>query len=516
MLSIAARKSVTTAAVFALCSAAHAEENYWTNGNGTNRWAEAGNWSLGRVPNSTDHAIIAWGPNSTSVIVDTFCQTGSFTNANNQTIISGNGYLRVWGTGHIAGGLFMYGTTPILETYGTTNLLGEIQLYKATFRTAPGANLIFEPNSTTTFVANGGGVNFEGGSVTNWGTWNVNSGSFGVGNFNDADPVTTIDNKISGRITLNANGGVFDPSAGNHNGGNSIFINRGVFEAIGGGNNPVEADIQYWVLDLGITRTRFNTGLDIKTPVNLDVNGRLDRGQWVAEDTSYLAFAGAGRSVTEIDDAASVYMHGPSATVYGIDQLTSIKGLLSIDGGKNLLMQPLAPLVMSGGMMRIGSGSSVTLWQSFTQTTGVIYRTVATAADMQSPALSVTGVANVHATAQVNFLDPSLPTINSLTKIVSAQQGIGGAFAGVSMNGPVNTFPRAHYTSNDAYIRVGPACEGDLNGDGAVNTGDLVMFLGQFGSQRPAMFDGADFNGDTVVSTPDLTMFLGRFGIVCL
>lgn len=61
------------------------------------------------------------------------------------------------------------------------------------------------------------------------------------------------------------------------------------------------------------------------------------------------------------------------------------------------------------------------------------------------------------------------------------------------------------------------ACPGDLNGDGGVNTQDLVTFLGRFGQVAPIGSPAAiaDFNHDGVVNTVDLVYFLGRFGQVC-
>ena len=54
----------------------------------------------------------------------------------------------------------------------------------------------------------------------------------------------------------------------------------------------------------------------------------------------------------------------------------------------------------------------------------------------------------------------------------------------------------------------------DFDLDGAVNTGDLTVILGAFGtSVTPGT--GADLNNDGVVNTADLTLFLGQFGQSC-
>ncbi len=83
------------------------------------------------------------------------------------------------------------------------------------------------------------------------------------------------------------------------------------------------------------------------------------------------------------------------------------------------------------------------------------------------------------------------------------------------------TFTRTAGSFNDGYadsislVLTPPAtCAGDFNGDGVVNTADLVRFLGKFGLSVP-LGTAEDMNGDGVVNTVDLTRFLGRFGTAC-
>jgi probable HAF family extracellular repeat protein len=62
--------------------------------------------------------------------------------------------------------------------------------------------------------------------------------------------------------------------------------------------------------------------------------------------------------------------------------------------------------------------------------------------------------------------------------------------------------------------RLRPACPGDLNADGVVNTADLTIFLGNFGKTTIPLL-GGDLDGSGGVNTADLTQFLGRFGSAC-
>jgi len=59
-----------------------------------------------------------------------------------------------------------------------------------------------------------------------------------------------------------------------------------------------------------------------------------------------------------------------------------------------------------------------------------------------------------------------------------------------------------------------PTCPADINRDGQVNTTDLTILLGSFGS-TVSMYESGDSNGDGAVTTADLTALLGAFGTAC-
>ncbi|VAX40987.1 hypothetical protein MNBD_PLANCTO03-952 [hydrothermal vent metagenome] len=60
------------------------------------------------------------------------------------------------------------------------------------------------------------------------------------------------------------------------------------------------------------------------------------------------------------------------------------------------------------------------------------------------------------------------------------------------------------------YIEV-PGCEADFNGDDAVNTQDVIAFLGAWAAGDMS----ADINGDGIVNTRDVIAFLGLWAAGC-
>lgn len=55
-------------------------------------------------------------------------------------------------------------------------------------------------------------------------------------------------------------------------------------------------------------------------------------------------------------------------------------------------------------------------------------------------------------------------------------------------------------------------CPADINGDGAVNSADLVVLLAEFGCNSNC---GADITIDDVVNSADLVVLLAAFGGGC-
>lgn len=65
------------------------------------------------------------------------------------------------------------------------------------------------------------------------------------------------------------------------------------------------------------------------------------------------------------------------------------------------------------------------------------------------------------------------------------------------------------------FERQAPPCPGDLNGDHAVDIGDLAILLANFGTQSGATLEDGDLDGDSDVDLSDLTALLSAFGNAC-
>ncbi len=67
----------------------------------------------------------------------------------------------------------------------------------------------------------------------------------------------------------------------------------------------------------------------------------------------------------------------------------------------------------------------------------------------------------------------------------------------------IATFPDG---SEGVYLASPPPCPADLNGDGAVGSGDFAIMLGSWGTAF------ADLDGDSIVGSADLALLLGAWG----
>ncbi len=99
--------------------------------------------------------------------------------------------------------------------------------------------------------------------------------------------------------------------------------------------------------------------------------------------------------------------------------------------------------------------------------------------------------------------------LRSLTSTVPNEQlGFDGLGMGDTDGDGLTDFLCSAANSDRVYIVAGARCPGDVNGDGGVDTADLGLLIGAFGTGLGA----SDFNGDLIVDTADLGILIDNFG----
>lgn len=123
----------------------------------------------------------------------------------------------------------------------------------------------------------------------------------------------------------------------------------------------------------------------------------------------------------------------------------------------------------------------------------------------------------------VTMLGAGTAAIADLSITSYTIDGGGGTSSGgtFTLSGTIGQ-PDAGTLSNGSLVLQGgfwptavpPACIGDLNSDGIINTFDLAILLGKFGVTTPPP-TVADINNDGIVNTFDLALLLAHFGQNC-
>ncbi|HZW09447.1 MAG TPA: GC-type dockerin domain-anchored protein [Phycisphaerales bacterium] len=178
---------------------------------------------------------------------------------------------------------------------------------------------------------------------------------------------------------------------------------------------------------------------------------------------------------------------------------------------------------------QVGAGQRAGLAVRWTQSTGFVNlgrlagsgQSIDIASSISGDGLVVGGLADFNATKGTGeaFIWDEVEGIRSLRDVL-VEAGLGSELIGwslfdvrgISQDGSTLVGYGFHGSEQEPWIaRLPRACRADFNGDGAVNTLDVLEFLNAFADGDA----GADFDGNGVVDTRDVLAFLNVWAADC-
>ncbi len=135
---------------------------------------------------------------------------------------------------------------------------------------------------------------------------------------------------------------------------------------------------------------------------------------------------------------------------------------------------------------------------------------LASSDDYETAAISVSGVADGF-DPRIDLVDGFVPKAGDTFMIAQANLDLL-PFEFDLPKLPPPRFWEVVQDGNSVAIQVGPVILGDLNGDGIVGAGDVLILLANWGKCDDCENCVADLNGDCVVGAGDLLILLGNWG----
>ncbi|VAX39671.1 hypothetical protein MNBD_PLANCTO03-2170 [hydrothermal vent metagenome] len=159
------------------------------------------------------------------------------------------------------------------------------------------------------------------------------------------------------------------------------------------------------------------------------------------------------------------------------------------------------------GYTNPGNGTGIlTVTDNFTQTLGTLNIELGgTNLGTDYDQLAIGGTATLGGTLNVSLINGFNPTDGEFVILQ------GGTIVGTFVVANLPPDFTITYEADRVLLSIGNTCVADFNGDGFVNTQDVLAFLGAFVAGDPS----ADVNGDGTVNTLDFIMYLGLWNARC-
>ncbi|MFM9957761.1 MAG: hypothetical protein ACKVZJ_06775 [Phycisphaerales bacterium] len=247
------------------------------------------------------------------------------------------------------------------------------------------------------------------------------------------------------------------------------------------------------------------------TPLTGGVNGFVDR--LIRLPDGDLVATGQFISIGGVSASRIARWNGTTWFPFGAGLIDTTSGNNSPNGADLAYVPQTNELFVTGGFSKVGTQFSAFNGRYALGgiAAGIAQPPASGTVCLADPAaLSIASTGTSPITYQWRKGTVPIDTIGNPSAATPSLVLSGVGFADAGSYDCVVTNDCGNATSLSATLSVLP----DFNGDNAVNTPDLVFFLGVFGTSVPA-FSSADISGDGSINTGDLVLFLASFGSTC-
>ena len=286
-----------------------------------------------------------------------------------------------------------------------------------------------------------------------------------------------------------------------------FIVNTGGIYATGTSSDTVDINVG---LQNSTVMWSEGPNININVSFDVDVNGTLVRGDWVAQNQGHITFP--YNSVTGFAQPVVVQMAGYGAALLSQGWLSNNYGQYRLYDGATMFTEPGSGYFVNHGNVTLGLGSDINVAGEFYNASdGSLTVQVAGEALSQHGQIYASELA-FEGTMEADIQNSYAPPAGTLIEFAEAGSFSSGQFSQFSSTGSTVPFT-VQYDFGKTSLLAG--CPSDFNGDGFTDFFDFTDFVNCFEGAYCPPGKTADFNGDGFADFFDFTDFVEAFENGC-